>query len=81
MGMITTLFRGVMGEMDEAVLVKRETHDENENEAVDAVEYYFQGELVHRSANVQLKRWPEGVLEAGLVQGYPAGTQQKELHA
>ena len=61
MGMITTCYQGVYGEMDESVLVKREPVTENDNEIVRATEYYFKGELVHRSAHVTLKKWPEGM--------------------
>lgn len=51
----------VYGEMDEAALVKREGTIDNENELTTWVEYYLGEELVHRSAHVTLKKWPEGM--------------------
>lgn len=42
--------------MDEALLEKREGNVDNENEATTWVEYWLDGELVHRSAHVQLKK-------------------------
>ena len=50
--MITT----TKGLMDEALLDKREGTIENDNETTTWVEYWLGGELVHRSAHVQLKR-------------------------
>ena len=50
--MITT----TKGEMDESLLEKREGNIDNENEYTTWVEYWLDGELVHRSANVQLKK-------------------------
>jgi len=44
------------GEMDEAILEKREGTIENENESTTWVEYWLDGELVHRSAHVTLKQ-------------------------
>jgi hypothetical protein len=43
------------GEMDEALLEKREGNVDNDNEYTTWVEYWLDGELVHRSAHVQLK--------------------------
>lgn len=44
------------GEMDESALEKREGSIDNEHEFTKWVEYYLDGELVHRSAHVQLKQ-------------------------
>jgi hypothetical protein len=52
------------GEMDEALLEKKEGGLDNENEHTTWVEFWLPNgadgkpELVHRSANVQLKRPP-----------------------
>ena len=50
--MITT----TKGLMDEALLDKREGTIDNDNETTTWTEYWLGGELVHRSAHVQLKR-------------------------
>jgi hypothetical protein len=50
--MITT----TKGEMDESLLDKREGTIDNDNETTTWIEYWLGGELVHRSAHVQLKR-------------------------
>ena len=50
------LINTTRGEMDEALLEKKEGGLDNENEHTTWVEYYFEGELVHRSANIQLKK-------------------------
>ena len=42
--------------MDESLLEKREGSLDNENETTNWVEYWLEGELVHRSVLVQLKR-------------------------
>tara|TARA_R110000868_G_scaffold356416_1_gene617922 strand:+ start:114 stop:308 length:195 start_codon:yes stop_codon:yes gene_type:complete len=44
------------GEMDETLLEKREGNVDNDNEYTTWVEYWLDGELVHRSAHVQLKK-------------------------
>ncbi len=46
------------GEMDDSLLEKREGTIDNENELTTWVEYWFEGELVHRSAHVTLKKMP-----------------------
>ena len=46
------------GEMDDSQLEKREGTVDNENELTTWVEYWLEGELVHRSAHVTLKRMP-----------------------
>jgi len=55
----------VHGEMDIALLNKRTGEIDNENETTTWVEYYFNGELVHRSAHVTLKKMPpmSGVIQ------------------
>ena len=50
--MITT----TKGLMDESLLEKREGVIDNDNELTTWVEYWHEGELVHRSAHVQLKK-------------------------
>ena len=44
------------GEMDESLLEKKEGSVDNDNELTAWVEYWLDGELVHRSAHVQLKK-------------------------
>ena len=44
------------GEMAEELLEKKTGTIDNENETINWVEYWLEGELVHRSAHVQLKR-------------------------
>ena len=44
------------GDMDESLLEKRTGEIDNDNELTTWVEFYYQGELVHRSAHVTLKR-------------------------
>jgi hypothetical protein len=46
------------GDMDDSLLEKREGSVDNENETTSWVEYWHQGELVHRSAHVILKKMP-----------------------
>ena len=50
--MITT----TKGLMDESLLEKREGIVDNDNEYTTWVEYWHEGELVHRSAHVTLKQ-------------------------
>ena len=52
--MITT----TKGEMDESLLEKREGSVDNDNELTTWVEYWLDGELVHRSVHVTLKKVP-----------------------
>lgn len=54
MAQITT----TKGLMDESLLQKKEGFVDNENEYTTWVEYWHEGELVHRSAHVQLKKMP-----------------------
>ena len=44
------------GDMDESLLVKTEGIIDNDNERTTWVEYRLNGELVHRSAHVTLKK-------------------------
>jgi hypothetical protein len=44
--------------MDESLLVKHEGTVDNDNELTTWVEYWLDGELVHRSAHVTLKKMP-----------------------
>lgn len=45
------------GEMDDSLLAKREGVDENDNERAEWVEYWLDGELVHRSVHMTLKKF------------------------
>jgi hypothetical protein len=49
------------GEMDEALLEKREGVVDNEHEYTTWVEYWLGEELVHRSVHVTLKEFPAGL--------------------
>jgi hypothetical protein len=44
------------GEMDDSLLEKREGTVDNEQELTKWVEYWLEGELVHRSVHVHLKK-------------------------
>ena len=44
------------GDMDESLLEKREGSVDNDIEMTTWVEYWHEGELVHRSAHVTLKK-------------------------
>ena len=46
------------GLMDEELLEKKEGSVDNDNEYTTWVEYWLDGELVHRSVHVQLKKMP-----------------------
>jgi hypothetical protein len=59
--MVTT----TKGEMDESLLEKREGSIDNDTETTSWVEYWHEGELVHRSVNMVLKR---GVFAEGISQ-------------
>jgi cation transport regulator ChaC len=54
MGLITT----TKGDMDESLLEKRVGNVDNDHEYTTWVEYWLDGELVHRSVHVQLKKSP-----------------------
>ena len=59
MALITT----TKGDMDESLLEKKEGFVDNDNEYTTWVEYWHEGELVHRSVHVTLKK----ALELGAV--------------
>ena len=46
------------GDMDDSLLVKQEGIVDNDDEHTTWVEYWLDGELVHRSAHVTLKKSP-----------------------
>lgn len=46
----------IKGDMDDSLLEKREGTVDNDNELTTWVEYWLDGELVHRSAHVALKK-------------------------
>lgn len=52
MALVTT----TKGDMDDSLLVKQEGTVDNNNELTTWVEYWLDGELVHRSAHVTLKQ-------------------------
>ena len=54
MALITT----TNGEMDETLLEKKEGLVDNDHEYTTWVEYWHEGELVHRSVHVTLKQMP-----------------------
>lgn len=45
------------GEMDDSLLEKKEGIIDNDNETTRWVEYWHEGELVHRSVDMTLKRF------------------------
>jgi hypothetical protein len=53
--------------MDEALLEKREGSVDNDIEFTTWVEYWLDGELVHRSAHVNLKTSPALFAEAASI--------------
>ena len=57
------------GEMDDSMLEKREGIVDNDNENTTWVEYYLNGELVHRSAHVSLKKPLVSISEVGGFNG------------
>jgi len=57
------------GEMDDSMLEKREGIVDNDNEKTTWVEYYLNGELVHRSAHVSLKKPLVSISEVGGFNG------------
>lgn len=50
------MVRTIYGDMDEALLIRKEFFVDNDNEYTTAVEYWLKDELVHRSAHVRLKK-------------------------
>lgn len=55
------------GLLDEAELEKRTGALDNDNEHTEWVEYWLNGELVHRSVHVHLKQGLEQALIQGLI--------------
>ena len=53
------------GEMDDSLLDKREGSIDTSNESTNRVEYWHEGELVHRSVNKVLKK---GIFAQGETQ-------------
>jgi hypothetical protein len=53
------------GDMDDSLLEKREGSIDNDTETTSWVEYWHNGELVHRSVNMVLK---QGVFSQGETQ-------------
>lgn len=53
------------GNMDDSLLDKREGSLDNSNESTNWVEYWLQGELVHRSVHMVLKK---GIFAQGETQ-------------
>jgi len=53
------------GEMDDSLLDKREGSDETDSETISFTEYWLNGEMVHRSVHVTLKR---NVFSEGITQ-------------
>lgn len=54
----------IHGDMDDSLLEKRTGEVENDKERTTWVEYWLNGELVHRSVNMQLK---EGAISQTLA--------------
>ena len=54
MATITTIH----GDMEEDLLEKRTGSDDTPSEVSDWIEYWYNGELVHRSVHVHLKEGP-----------------------
>jgi hypothetical protein len=52
------LIQTTKGTMDESLLEKKEGVVDNDHEYTTWVEYWLDGELVHRSAHVTLKKSP-----------------------
>jgi len=52
-----SLVNTTKGEMDTSLLEKREGVDENDNERAEWTEYWLDGELVHRSVHMTLKKY------------------------
>jgi hypothetical protein len=50
--------------MDESLLEKKEGFVDNDNEYTTWLEYWHEGELVHRSAHVGLKKSVSSAVEA-----------------
>ena len=55
------LIQTTKGLLDATTLEKREGVEDTEHDTTRWVEYWLDGELVHRSVAVHLKKWPEGL--------------------
>jgi len=64
MAIVTT----TKGDMDESLLEKREGSVDNDIEYTTWVEYWLEGELVHRSVHVSLKTSPALFAEAASLE-------------
>lgn len=64
--MLITTTKGLM---DESLLVKKTGGIDNDDELTTWVEYRLDGELVHRSAHVTLKKTPAMFGEAAKIGG------------
>ena len=53
------------GEMDDSLLERREGSNETDSETISFTEYWLDGEMVHRSVHVTLKR---NVFSEGITQ-------------
>lgn len=66
----STLFKGIImvstiyGELDELLLEKRSGSEEDDDKVLQWLEYWKDGELVHRSIDVKLKRGLDVGLDA-----------------
>jgi hypothetical protein len=59
--LIDVIVEGQPGQMDDSQLEKRVGIVDDERERTTWTEYWLNGTLVHRSAHVTLKKWPEGL--------------------
>ena len=55
--------------MDDSLLEKREGVVDNDNENTNWIEYWLDGELVHRSAHVRMKKPIVSISEVGGFNG------------
>jgi hypothetical protein len=62
--LINVVVEGQAGQLDDSLLERRDTVDENDDYKAEAIEYWLNGVLVHRSAHVTMKRWPAMTAEA-----------------
>lgn len=51
------LIQTTKGEMDDSLLEKKTGVIDNDNETINWVEYWLEGELVHRSVDMVLKKY------------------------
>lgn len=78
----------IRGVLPKSSMFRRVGMHEDENEIATWQEWWMRPSeadpkpvMVQRDAQVQLKHWPDGAIEAGMVAGYPAGTKLKEKTA